>query len=802
MPFNPNKYLKEKKFEPLKYIKGASISGSFIPEPTDITSVKGARETPVKVEPKEVETVRVPRVTERSSIPDFVRVLANLGLGFVEMQANAPDFFAELIAEPKKITDIPEQTMRPVGKAWGNILNHILGREIPAHFQYTSQEKEELKTHPEQLAQPLLVALGAKSLGKKGWNWLKSKVPKTPEIPVEPDVSVRNVMQALKEAKPLRGKQEKLYTKERGARLAKLKAVREKTSGEKGFYAELKQLKGELPKIEYESIREKISQIDIDNLFDKVKDADILTDWEKITAREGLAKMFGEYGGRIPTRGELDLLNRVFGYEFTKTLLDKRPLLQKMKDVGYEVANLPRAIMASFDLSAPLRQGAFLIGKPKQFIPAFGKMFKAFGSEKAYKAIQADIIRKPSYKLMRQSKLALTEIDARLTMREERFMSNLGEKIPLVGKGIRASNRAYTGFLNKLRADVFDDLVNKARKLGLEPEKDILLSKSIANFVNNATGRGSLGKLQGAAIGLNSFFFSPRLMASRLSLLNPIYYIKQPPFVRIQALKSLLTASGVATTVMGLAKLGGLEIGYDPRNADFGKIKIGKVRHDILAGFGQYIRAGAQIITGKYISSVSGKEVTLGEGYRPLTRLDIFTRQIESKEAPLASFATDLMRGQNWMGEDVKVVKEIGRRFVPMVIGDMIDLAKEDPKLLPLGIPAVFGVGLLTYESYPSEVRKFNLFLSGLENKKRKIKKIEEKKGTKFSVKEKRDFGLILNKRLDGIIRRFRKLNMEIWKINKSNLPYGKKRLKIAQLKNQMNELAKEGLKYKEKRGR
>ncbi len=81
---------------------------------------------------------------------------------------------------------------------------------------------------------------------------------KVPQIGEEL-TSVQKITNALKEAKPIRGKQEALYTAERGAKMAKALAVGEKATGEAGFYAELGQLKGELPKAQFESIKSKLS---------------------------------------------------------------------------------------------------------------------------------------------------------------------------------------------------------------------------------------------------------------------------------------------------------------------------------------------------------------------------------------------------------------------------------------------------------------------------------------------------------------------------------------------------------------
>jgi len=519
--------------------------------------------------------------------------------------------------------------------------------------------------------------------------------------------SVKKVISVLKKTKTLRKAQEELYKKIKGEKLIKALKVSKKITGEKGFYAEKAALKGKLPTVQFKSIRKQVGQKTIDDLFIKVKESPVLSEWDKIPAREGLAKIFGRYGGKIPTKGELSLLERALGTDFVKTISAKKPFFTKLKEAGVQLANIPRSIMSSFDLSAPLRQGAFFIGRVKQFVPAFRRMFKLFGNEKAFKAIQQEIIRKPTFKLMKEGKLAITEMGSILGGREERFMSQWAEKIPLVGKVVRASGRAYTGFLNKLRADVFDDLIRKATTAGLDPKKNPALVKEIAKFINAGTGRGALGALEGSAVGLNSLFFSPRLVASRLTLLNPLYYVRSSKFVRKEALKSLFSFAGAALTVMGLSKMAGATVETDMRSSDWAKIKIGNTRIDVLGGFQQYIKLAAQMYSGKIVSSTTGKILTLGEGYRPLTRLDILTRFAEYKEAPIFSFATNMLKGQDFAGQPINIPKEIGIRFIPMVIQDIIEIAKDDPDLLPLSALGIFGVGLQTYDGkYKTKSKK------------------------------------------------------------------------------------------------
>lgn len=513
------------------------------------------------------------------------------------------------------------------------------------------------------------------------------------------DVSIEKFTEALKGAKPVRKAQELLYSKERAARLGRLRAIQEKTTGEAGFHAELGQLKGELPKVDFESIRGKLVQSDIDNLFNRVKDANVLTEWEKITAREGLSKMLTEHGGRVPTRGELILLEQVFPANFMEAVMGRRPFGAKLKEGILQTLNIPRSIMASFDLSFGGRQGAFAAPKfRKAFWDSWKSQFKIFGSEKAYQASRDALISDPDFLFAKKSKVPFTEVGKILIQREEKFQSQWAEKIPLVGRGVKASGRAYTAFANKYRLDIFKQLVKDIEAMGAKPRENPYLAQKMGEFVGNATGRGSLGGFENAAVVLNSFFFSPRLNMARLRLLNPVHYVNQPKYLRKQMLSTALHAGGAATTILTVAKLGGLDVTADPRSADFGKIKTGNTRIDMLAGFGQFIRGAAQIATGQYISTTTGKLVNLGEGYRPLTRMDLIIRQIESKESPIASFATGILRDKNWAGEEFNIPKEIGSRFVPMVVQDIYDLAEDDPSLIPLAIPATFGIGLQTYQ--------------------------------------------------------------------------------------------------------
>lgn len=422
-----------------------------------------------------------------------------------------------------------------------------------------------------------------------------------------------------------------------------------------------------------------------------------------------------------------------------------------------EVMNMPRAIMASVDMSAPLRQGLPLIHK-KEFRQALWPMIKSFGSEEAFQEVQRNIAAKSVFKrgvdaagkelpsFAEQAGLKLTDLHD-LSNREEALMSSWLEKVPGFGKLYRGSERSYTAFLNKLRADTFENLVKDAQVLNPDSPNNLVAARGLAKFVNTATGRGSLGALEQSATNLNSIFFAPRLIASRMQMLNPVYYVNLPPQARKEALKSLLAVTTFGNTIGQLGRMAGAEVENNPNSSDFGKVKIGNIRLDPWAGFQQYIVAANRILRpeswhtdlfqdamskinpinlaegvldspgGHMKSTITGHDYELGTLPVGSNRFDIAERFIESKTNPLISLATAILRGKDITGKKVDVPEQVANRFIPIFIQDLKQLATENPNMLPyrpegtqegsysefhpenlpFAIPAWFGMGVQQY---------------------------------------------------------------------------------------------------------
>ena len=473
-----------------------------------------------------------------------------------------------------------------------------------------------------------------------------------------------------------------------------------------------------------------------------VKQNPALQQGEIAHAYKALEGILGESGGRVPARNQLAILQSVFGPKFVETLLNARPAFAKAADLGVELVNAQRSLVTTYDASIPFRQGIFFIGRPKQFVPAFAQMFRFMFSPKIFEESSKEIASRPTFPLMQQGGVAFTSIGGLLEKREEDFIgSNLAEKIPIIGAGVRASNRAAVGFLNKIRADVFDDIAKHWGRVGGDIA-DPVFTKELADLVNRGTGRGTLPKKWDRALPFfSTFLFSPRLQAARVQMLNPVYYskavfAKDPAvrFVRKEALKSAMSYAAIAGSALALLKYAGADVEPDPRSADWGKIRIGDTRYDLFGGFQQYLRLGAQLIpnfgtqlpVGAVKSTRTGQVREYDKGFHAPNRLAQLTDFMENKLAPVPELIVNAFRGhlripdQPLIPEIQAIVEnrsqpainkrqqrkldatnELVKLIAPLALRDAIDSIAEWGKETGtvMATPAMLGIGMQVYPS-------------------------------------------------------------------------------------------------------
>lgn len=384
-------------------------------------------------------------------------------------------------------------------------------------------------------------------------------------------------------------------------------------------------------------------------------------------------------------------------YDYVQTIA---PLKSTMLE---NVANLPKSMMSTLDFSAPFRQGWGMMSRP-EFYKALVPMFKYAFSENAYKKIQADIISRPNYEAMKRGGLRISILADKLTQREEDFMSNLVGKVPAIGKFMKGSERAYTGFLSKLRADVFDTLIEKAKLAGENVDPKSQTVKDLAAVVNNFTGSGNLGandRYSGAVPLLNATFFAPRKISATMNMFNPVNYLnpKISPTAKKAAIRQLAGSLALSTTIILLhSLLSGDDDELDPRSADFGKIKDGNTRFDVTGGNAGYLVMLSRIFTNETKSSTTGLLTELGAKFGSDTKADVLIRFFRNKLSPTASYFADALYGSNTVGDEFSPIKDAAKRFIPLILQNIVSAAQEDEgNLLIATMAEMFGISTQNY---------------------------------------------------------------------------------------------------------
>ena len=359
-------------------------------------------------------------------------------------------------------------------------------------------------------------------------------------------------------------------------------------------------------------------------------------------------------------RIKLKKLKNEFADEVERAEKKQQKLLGKTGSFIYEAVNLGKGLLASFDFSAAGRQGIFLgSSNPKEYARAFKEMHKAVSEEK-YNEFMDRLEQSEYYPLMLDMGLSITDTSGKVNQSEERFLGNWlktpikikGRNVNIAEMGLKASERAYSTFLNSLRSEVAIKGIKMLEARGMTFESNPKEFKALATFINNATGRGKIPfdspKLSKF---LNTIFFSPRMIVGNAMIYGQILNPRTPGFVRWQGIKSLSTYIGYQILMKGLFAAGiGALIGafgddddweelelfnWNMLDTDFNKIVWGDTRYDTSAGQGIMLRTIARMVMGR---DSTGKE---------LDRLTTFGRFLENKLAPGPGFLIRIIRGQS-----------------------------------------------------------------------------------------------------------------------------------------------------------
>lgn len=362
--------------------------------------------------------------------------------------------------------------------------------------------------------------------------------------------------------------------------------------------------------------------------------------------------------------------------EASKTTV-KDAIAHPLKTVG-KTAGLAKSLKASLDDSAIFRQGwKTIFTNPKEWstnaLKSFSDIAHSLKGKDVLDEVHADILSRPTYDKMVKAKLAISNV-------EEAFPSTLPEKVPVLGRVYKASEEAYTGFVYRQRADIFDKYLSIAKKAG-ENIEDPEQLKSIGKLVNSLTGRGDLGKFEGAGNALNTVFFSPRNVKGHIDTLTQPFGGggAKTAFARKTAAINLLKITAGTAAILkiaDMAKPGSVD--FDPRSSNFGKIKVGNTRFDVTGGMSSILTLASRIASQSSKSSTSGVVSKLNSGYGSNTGMGVINDFLDNKLSPTAAVVKDLVNQKDFNGNKPSIGGEAKNLLEPLPITTYQEL-RSDP---------------------------------------------------------------------------------------------------------------------------
>lgn len=523
-------------------------------------------------------------------------------------------------------------------------------------------------------------------------------VRQAPEVVAETLSPIQKLTSLVKAAKKVQPQYEKIKHLELQRRAAEVSGALRKYKGEEAWKRAFAATKGRIDAPDFTPPGLSMSAAEKTALAEQLRLSNKFLPFDHLQVKKGLNSLLAGYK---PEPGQLQLLEREFGSDIVKALLGLRTLPQKLKVAALDAANLPRTLLTSYDISASLRQG-YIAGlrHPVKWSKAFVSQIKAFGSEKSALAIENSIRTSKYWPQMVKYKLyqpSITGLAESLGQRPEEFMSRFAQIFP----GVKASERAFITFGNKIRADIFGGIMEMWKGTG-KTSKDYKLA---AQYVNALTGRGKLPFkfLEQNGAVMNALFFSPRWVSSRIQLVGRA--AKAIPWavtggvvpahaVSKMAAADLVTFVGANTAMLAAAKFywgDEVDIEIDPRSSDFGKIRFGNTRFEAFAGYQPLARYVAQALAGERKQTLTGRMFET-------TPEEVGKRFLRSKLSPTMSFIWDLKTGTTIVGDEMTLArlgwipyeeaklpwqKQAGalaeniifKRFFPIVGQDILDAA-------------------------------------------------------------------------------------------------------------------------------
>lgn len=413
-------------------------------------------------------------------------------------------------------------------------------------------------------------------------------------------------------------------------------------------------------------------------------------------------------------------LKRKRALELAKDEYSKKSKWAKGLDKFWEVVGLKRVIQTAVDFSMPFRQAVVTTMNPfkiKTTGEAFKNMFLHTASPKEFKRFMFKLEESGLKRDMEKDGIVLSEPDELvMDKRDEAFRTGILDRIRQSEKKIAtpikwllepvfSSERAAASFMNTIRINEYIKKTDYLKRQGITRENNPKAYKDISKWIMNSTGRGNmLTFLEESKSGkeiVGNTFYGARLMASRFNMLNPVYYLKMPKEVRIEAMKDMAGfTSGIVLSGIALAAAGG-KISFNPDDPDFFQVRFGDKVYDLTGGMVQYVRTFLRIskLVGMRLDPNSDEDdLKKYAGFVGRSTTKFFTNKL----APNTAYAYHFITGKGGDGKDFRPDEILD--YYPMYVDDLTKGWESDgaESLMTILLPSIFGMGVQQYEQKDS----------------------------------------------------------------------------------------------------
>jgi len=689
-----------------------------------------------------------PQTAGEKRINSLEKKLNDLLFKTVKGEGESAAFTAE---EQKRIDDINEQ----IAKAKAD-LGLIKSKPLPKTEMEKVEAREQakidkLQTKLDELKQGIVSEKETKERTKESKEVadLREQIEREKQLlglieaaPTQAEKTELAIDAAIEETERKIRENDLAYEKANKVTTPEIEAKREILKASKEALNKLREETGLIEKRRLENAK-KAAQRRIDELERRIREKDFSKKKSKPLIQD--TELVNLNAKKLVVKGKFDKLQ----YE---NELRNRSDGEKIKDAIAEIWSLPRAVVATGEFSFVLIQGGiYTVSNPTLAWSAFKKAMQSFTSEKKANDYLNFIQAQEFYPRMKASKLALTEVDAKLTAREEQFLSgwvnhiwdmsliNWGLDKAKVNKDLRlkgniyetwkalnpikAIERAGVAFLNTMRVEKYLQGEEMLKMRGITFQSRPNDYKQMADVINTFTGRASLGKvLEPNAKGLSNILFSPRNWASLLKqVLLPLYLVNKgskgegegtmsllrqgkikPSVAQKMAMTDFLKAVGITTSFVMLVAYAlnnddddETEVSFDMTSSDFMKVRLGNLRLDPWGGKIQQVVFLNRLFADLYNYEGNFLNIafkTLKNKLSPSTRLAV---NYAEKKINAQGYLTDPY------GNEYSLQNEITGDAYPMYLGTLSELNKDQPALIATsaGALAFFGFGMQVYES-------------------------------------------------------------------------------------------------------